>query len=128
MPISKRITSFNKRFVNPLTVRLAGHGSIVNLEHVGRTSGRTFHTPLMAFRQGDAVTIALTYGPDVQWLKNITAAGHCRMQIGGEWLTLGAPHPLDPGEGLTRTPNPQRLLLRRVIKCRNFVELPVLAA
>ena len=128
MPISKRITSFNKRFVNPLTVRLAGHGSIVNLEHVGRTSGRTFHTPLMAFRQGDAVTIALTYGPDVQWLKNITAAGHCRMQIGGEWLTLGAPHPLDASEGLTRTPNPQRLLLRRVIKCRNFIELPVLAA
>ncbi len=127
MPIPQRITSFNRRFLNPLTLHLAGHGSMVELEHVGRTSGRTFRTPLMAFREGDIVTVALTYGPDVQWLKNITAAGGCRMRLRGQWLSLGAPRRLDPAEGLARVPNPQRLLLRTVIRCRDYVALPVLA-
>lgn len=127
MPITRRITTFNKRFLNPLTLRLAGHGSMVDLEHVGRSSGRTFHTPLMAFRDGGIVTVALTYGTDVQWLKNVTAAGGCRMRLGGRWLALGAPRDVEPDTGLSRTPNPQRLLLRRVIKCRDFIELPVLA-
>lgn len=128
MPITRKITSFNKRFLNPLTLRLAGRGSMADLEHVGRTSGRTFHTPLMAFRDGETVTVALTYGPDVQWLKNVTAAGGCRMRLAGQQLTLGAPQVLAAPEGLARMPNPQRLLLRRVIKCRNFIELRVLAA
>ena len=126
MPITSRITGFNRRFVNPVTLRLAGRGSIAELEHVGRVSGRTLHTPLMAFRHGDVVTIALTYGDRVQWLRNITAAGGCRLRLRGEWLTLGAPRRVEAAEGLTRTPYPQRLLLRWPIRCRDFVELPVL--
>jgi deazaflavin-dependent oxidoreductase (nitroreductase family) len=126
MSLPRRVTGFNRRYLNPLTLRLAGHGSMVELEHVGRSSGRIYRTPLMAFRDGDTVTIALTYGPQVQWLKNVTAAGGCRMRLGGERLTLGPPHRLDVDEGLARTPSPQRLALRRLIRCRDFVELPVL--
>ncbi|WP_231494857.1 nitroreductase family deazaflavin-dependent oxidoreductase [Cellulomonas sp. KRMCY2] len=131
-----RITRFNRRFLNPLTVRLAGHGSIVDLEHVGRTSGTRYHTPLMAFRDGadgadgaagGTVTIALTYGPDVQWLRNVRAAGRCRMRMGRRILTLGPPRTLDPDEGLSRVPQPQRALLRWPIRCRDFIELPILA-
>jgi deazaflavin-dependent oxidoreductase (nitroreductase family) len=128
MPISKRITAFNKRFLNPFTLRLAGRGSMGDLEHVGRSSGRRLHTPLMAFRAGPTVTIALTYGPDVQWLRNVRAAGGCRLRLRGEQLTLGAPRSLDPHEGLARIPNPQRLILRRAIRCRDFIELRVLSA
>jgi deazaflavin-dependent oxidoreductase (nitroreductase family) len=128
MPITTRITTFNKRFLNPVMLHLAGLGSMVDLEHVGRTTGRTFHTPLMAFRHGDAITIALTYGPDVQWLKNITAAGTCQMRFGPDRFALGPPHRLDPADGLARTPQPQRFLLHHVIRCRDFIELPVLAA
>jgi deazaflavin-dependent oxidoreductase (nitroreductase family) len=127
MPIKKQIVSFNKRVINPFTLRLAGHGSMADLEHVGRSSGRTFHTPLMAFRDGQTVTVALTYGPDVQWLKNVTAAGGGRMRLRGEHLTLGAPHPLDARAGMARMPNPQRLILRRLIRCRDFVEFQVLS-
>ncbi len=126
MPIPRRITSFNKRFLNPLTLRLAGHGAMADLEHVGRRSGQTYHTPLMAFRDGDTVTVALTYGPDVAWLKNITAAGGCRMRLAGRELVLGGPRVLDAQEGLGRIPNPQRSVLQWAIRCRDFVELPVL--
>ena len=127
MPIPMAITRFNLRFVNPLTLRLAGHGSMVDLEHVGRTSGAVRHTPLLAFRRGDTVTIALTYGPQVQWLKNVRAAGRCRMHIGGQIVTLGAPSDVGPDEGRSRVPQPQRTLLRWPIRCRDYVELPVLA-
>jgi deazaflavin-dependent oxidoreductase (nitroreductase family) len=126
MPIPKQVTRWNKRFLNPLTLRLAGRGSMVELEHVGRVSGRRFRTPLMPFRDGETVTVALTYGPDVQWLANVTAAGRCRMRMAGRWLTLGAPRPLAAAEGLRRMPQPQRVLLRTLIHCREFVALPVL--
>jgi deazaflavin-dependent oxidoreductase (nitroreductase family) len=127
VPIPTGITRFNARFVNPLTLKLAGHGSMVDLEHVGRTSGTVRHTPLMAFRHGDTVTIALTYGPQVEWLKNIRAAGRSRMLIGGQVVTLGAPIPVPPDEGRSRVPQPQRTLLRWPVRCRDYVELPVLA-
>jgi deazaflavin-dependent oxidoreductase (nitroreductase family) len=128
VPITKRITGFNRRFVNPLTRRLAGHGSMVELEHVGRTSGATYRTPLMAFRDGGTVTIALTYGADVQWLKNVTAAGGGRIRIRGEVLRLGAPRRLPEAEALRRMPYPQKALLRWPIRCHDYVELPVLPA
>ena len=45
------------------------------LEHVGRKSGKQYRTPLNVFPTDDGVAILLTYGPDRDWLKNITAAG-----------------------------------------------------
>ena len=127
MALPRGIIGFNTRYLNPLMLKLAGRGPMVDLEHVGRTSGRTFHTPLMAFRSGDTVTIALTYGADVQWLKNIRAAGRCRMRIGGRVLALGPPVTVGTDEALAWIPNPQRTLLRWPIRCHDYVQLPVLS-
>lgn len=126
MPIARGMIRINTRFINPLMLRLAGTGSIVDLEHIGRRTGTVRHTPIMAFRHEDVVTIALTYGPGVAWLANVRAAGGCRMRMGGTILRLGAPRTLDPDEGLARMPQPQRMLLRWPIRCRDYVELPVL--
>lgn len=130
MPIPKAITRFNRNYLNKALIRLAGRGSFVDLEHVGRRSGRVMHTPLMAFRpegSRDTVTIALTYGPNVDWLKNITRAGRCRMRMGDSLLHLGAPTVIPPEVGVARMPQPQRTLLERLIKIEHFIELPVLA-
>lgn len=127
MPIPRAITRFNLRVFNPITLRLAGKGSMVDLEHVGRRSGTVRHTPLMAFRHGEVVTIALTYGPDVEWLKNIRAAGWCRMRIGAGIVRLGEPRSVPPEVALPHISQPQRTLLRWPIRCRDYVELPVLA-
>lgn len=126
MSLPRGIIGFNTRYLNPLMLRFAGRGSMADLEHVGRVSGRTLHTPLMAFRSGDSVTIALTYGADVQWLKNIRAAGGCRMRLGASVLALGPPEPVGTEDALERIPNPQRSLLRWPIRCHDYVELPVL--
>lgn len=61
------------------------------LTHVGRRSGRTYRTPINVFRRGDQYVFALTYGSDVDWLKNIRKAGGCAMRSRGRDVRLGAP-------------------------------------
>ena len=126
MPIPRAVTRFNKKYLNQVLVHLAGHGWFVELEHVGRRSGRTFRIPIMAFDHGDVVTIALTYGSGVDWLANLRAAGGGRMRLRDELLALGAPATLPEAEGRARMPQPPRLLLP-LLGCHDYVEIPVLS-
>jgi deazaflavin-dependent oxidoreductase (nitroreductase family) len=125
MPVPRAVRRFNKHVTNRVLRVLAGHGWFVEVEHVGRRSGRIYRTPIMAFRDGDTVTIALTYGPNVDWLRNVQAAGGCRMHLGKNLLTLGPPVPLSEAEGLGRMPSPPRQMLP-LMGCHDFVELAVL--
>jgi deazaflavin-dependent oxidoreductase (nitroreductase family) len=81
--------AFTNRLTRPLAARLPWFGV---LEHVGRRSGEVRQTPLNAFRRGpDRWVVALTYGPDVQWVRNVLAAGRCRMLVRGRWIGLVEP-------------------------------------
>jgi deazaflavin-dependent oxidoreductase (nitroreductase family) len=126
MPVPKAVTQLNKKYLNRFMIRLAGLGPLVEVEHVGRRSGTVRRAVIMAFRRGDVVTIALTYGPDVDWLKNIRAAGGCRMHLGSRLLTLGPPRTLDAAEGLRRMPLGPRAILP-LLRSEDYIELPVLA-
>jgi deazaflavin-dependent oxidoreductase (nitroreductase family) len=126
MPIPHAVTRLNKKYLNQVLVHLAGHGWFVELEHVGRRSGRTFRIPIMAFDHGDVVTIALTYGSGVDWLANLRAGGGGRMRLRDEMLVLGAPASLPEAEGHARMPQPPRLLLP-ILGCHDYVEIPVLS-
>jgi deazaflavin-dependent oxidoreductase (nitroreductase family) len=127
MALPPSIGRFNKVATNKVLVHLTGHGPFVELEHVGRRSGKVYRVPLMAFRSGDRVTFALTYGPKVDWLRNVRAAAGCRVHLGREILTLGAPVDLSTEVGLSRMPAPARVVLR-LSGVDRFVELPVLSA
>ena len=60
--------------------------------HRGRTSGRRYETPIMVFRHGREVLVALTYGGDhTDWVKNVVAAGGCELRLGGRRYSLGSP-------------------------------------
>lgn len=120
------VTRFNKAVGNKVLIHLAGHGPFVELEHVGRTSGRTYRIPVNAFRTGDRVTFALTYGPKVDWYRNVVAAGGCRIRMGRRWLTLGAPQGLVTAEGMSRMPVIARPILRAA-GVSDFIELPVIS-
>ena len=61
------------------------------LEHVGRRSGKRYRTPLTVFSTDDGVAILLTYGPNRDWLKNLTSAGHGRMQRYGKTFEVTDP-------------------------------------
>jgi deazaflavin-dependent oxidoreductase (nitroreductase family) len=70
LAITNRISS---RFAN----RLPGFGILI---HVGRKSGRVYRTPVNVFRVQEGFLIALTYGQESEWVKNVLAAGGCQLE------------------------------------------------
>jgi hypothetical protein len=75
------------------------------------------------FRHGETYVLALTYGPDVQWVKNVVAAGGCELVTRGRTLRLGAPRLFsDPGRRLM--PAPVRVLLG-LMRVTEFMELQI---
>ena len=71
------IRRMNRAFSNPRAMQTAGtpgaYASIVR--HVGRTSGRDYETPVGAVAIDDGFVIALPYGSQADWLKNVLASG-----------------------------------------------------
>lgn len=62
------------------------------------------------FRDRDDYVFALTYGFDVQWVKNVLAAGSAELQVGSKTVALTDPEPFtDPQRRLM--PRPVRLFL-----------------
>ena len=86
------IRPFTMRVVNPVTRRFAGRlPGFGLLTHVGRTSGRAYVTPINVFRRGDRYLFALTYGSEVQWVRNVLAAGGCTLRTRGRDVRLVEP-------------------------------------
>ena len=86
------IRPFTKRVINPITRRFAGRlPGFAILTHVGRASGSVYLTPINVFRRGDHYLFALTYGSNVDWVKNVLAAGGCDMQTRGRHIKLVEP-------------------------------------
>lgn len=85
---SPRVLSAVKRVsraMKPVVLKSAGTAgaSASVLRHVGRTSGRAYETPVVAVPTGDGFAVALPYGPDTDWLKNLQAAGSATLVTGG---------------------------------------------
>jgi len=85
------------RAVKPLVLRSAGTASSPTavIEHVGRTSGRRYETPVVAAPTEDGFVIALPYGPNTDWLKNVLTAGHAAIRFGGARHDVGHPELVD---------------------------------
>ena len=123
MPFPKQITGINRRVVNPVIRRLAARAPMMAVVvHRGRTSGRTYRAPVLAFVRGQRVTVALTYGADVDWLKNVRAANGCRLIRRGREREATNPRMLATSAGMARMPAPIRLVLR-LSNVTAFVEL-----
>jgi deazaflavin-dependent oxidoreductase (nitroreductase family) len=81
------------RAVKPLVLRRAGSAESPTsvVEHVGRTSGRRYETPVVATEIDGGYAIALPYGPNTDWLKNVVAAGETTLRRGGTVYHLREP-------------------------------------
>jgi len=75
------VAAFNRAVTNRITrrfaVRLPGFGIVI---HAGRMSSRIYRTPVNVFRLPDGFVIALTYGRDSEWVKNVLAAHGCALE------------------------------------------------
>ena len=114
MPIPIAIASFNKKFTNRLTAPFAGHlPGFAVVAHRGRTSGRTYRTPVNVFRHDDDYIFVMTYGPDVDWVRNVEAAGSCDIETRGGVVHLVQPRRfIDPTR--RAVPAPVRTVLRLI--------------
>ena len=102
---------FTIRFVNPVTRLFAGHAPMFGIiEYTGRKSGKEFRTPMNVFRDGSDWIFALTYGSDVQWVKNVIAAGTCHLTSRGKTYELANPR-LFVDASRTVMPTPVRQFL-----------------
>ena len=75
MPIPKEVAVFNKYVTNRFFLIFAGSippFAIVN--HRGRNSSRSYRTPILAFPTKMGFVFALTYGRNVDWVKNLIAS------------------------------------------------------
>lgn len=125
MPAPRWVARANKVGLNRLTAFIApwapGWAVVV---HRGRRSGRTFRTPLWAFRRRGGFVIALTYGSDADWVRNVVAAGGCELETRKRRYRVAAPR-VYRDENATDMPAFIRFMLRRVIKAPEFLSLDV---
>ena len=113
-----------KYTLNPLTARLARtrFGPFVIIRHVGRRSGKTYETPIIARRVTDGFVIELTYGDQVDWYKNVQAAGGCTVVWHGQPYPINHLCPLTPAAGRAAFSTAQQFILR-LLRRHDFVKL-----
>jgi deazaflavin-dependent oxidoreductase (nitroreductase family) len=114
MPIPKFVAAFNKKVTNHATTPFASQlPGFAVVTHRGRRSGQTYRTPVNVFRRGDAYVFALTYGPDVDWVKNVEAAQACDIESRGRTIHLVGPQRFTDPTGRD-VPGPVRAILRLI--------------
>lgn len=91
--VQDAIRRLNRRTINPRQLRTAGRpgarASVV--QHVGRTSGTTYRTPVVAVPIDGGFVIALPYGPGTDWVRNVRAAGAATIEYEGHRVLVERP-------------------------------------
>jgi deazaflavin-dependent oxidoreductase (nitroreductase family) len=65
-----RLNRYPNRIARPLAPYLP---PFLLITHTGRTSGKRYRTPVFGFRTAEGFVIALTYGQDSDWVRNVLA-------------------------------------------------------
>ena|SRR5713101_33982 len=119
-----RIRSFNKHILNKVTRAFASfsRGPFAVIRHVGRRSGKPYETTIMVEPTVDSIVIALTYGPEVDWYRNILAAGHGTLLWHGSIYVIEKPESIDIKTALPAFPRASRLILK-MLGTQHFVSI-----
>jgi len=118
-----RIRIFNKHVTNRVLRWFTrfSHGPFAIIRHVGRRSGKPYETVIWVWQMREGFVIALTYGPGVDWYRNMQAAGGGTVFWHRRFYTVGKPEPIDAETALLAFPAPFRLIFRTFGKQEQFV-------
>ena len=115
MQLPQWLARFNRHVTNPIQRIWAGFlPGFGILEHIGRKSGKTFRTPLNVFPTHDGVAILLSYGPNRDWLKNITAAGGGQIKRQGHTAAFAEPRVVTRAEAAAEVTGLARFAFGRI--------------
>lgn len=122
--LHKRWRIMLKHTLNPLTLRLArsAFGPFSLIRHVGRRSGKQYETPIVVAPLDDGFVVELTYGRNVDWYKNVQAAGGCTLLWHGKDYVINKIEPLDTKMGQAAFPPPARLVFY-LLHLQHFVKM-----
>jgi deazaflavin-dependent oxidoreductase (nitroreductase family) len=112
-----------KRYVNPITRPVAKRlPTFAILTHRGRKTGRSYRTPINVFRRGTEYFFFLTYESDVQWVKDVLAAGSCSIETRGRVVELVEPELITDPE-LRPAPPHVRFVERRIAGATQYLRM-----
>jgi deazaflavin-dependent oxidoreductase (nitroreductase family) len=80
--------------MRPVALRSAGRtgSKTAVVGHIGRKSGRSYRTPVVAVERGkDGFLIALPYDDRTDWLKNVLASGEATVRLDGSEYRVDSP-------------------------------------
>ena len=99
--------------LNRVTSQIArsGYGPFSLIRHVGRKSGRTYETPVILAKVPEGFIAELTYGDNVNWYRNVLAAGGCVVVHHRVEYRVTAVEPCNAQRGLSAYPAPFRIVL-----------------
>lgn len=115
-PAARRVVRrFNRAVVNPRMLKTAGtpgaYASVIT--HVGRRTGQTHRTPVVAEPTEDGFVIALPYGMTSDWVRNVLASGSATITREGATCAVERPEVLPLGELVECFPQKDRRSLER---------------
>lgn len=112
--VQDHVRVFNKRLLNPFTLRLAGRPGVPYgvVRHVGRKSGRRYDTPVLVSVVDDQFVVPLPYGTDVDWYRNVRSADECAVIHDGSAYRAESPRLVSPSAVPSAFPDWQEALIR----------------
>ena len=112
MHIPRFMRDVNRVVTNPLMMTFAGLvPPLAIVHHVGRKSGKHYRTPVVAFTTKDGFVIPMTYGRDVDWARNLVAAGGGEIERMGSRAAFRKPRIVDSKTANSHLPAAVRLPL-----------------
>ena len=113
-PVLNAIRRFNRNVGNPRQMATAGspgaYASVIR--HVGRTSGQEYETPIGAIATEEGFVVALPYGANADWLKNLLASGSANIVDEGSTYRVDQPEVVAMAEAIDDFPPKERRMLR----------------
>jgi deazaflavin-dependent oxidoreductase (nitroreductase family) len=92
-PVLNTVRRLNRAVLNPRQMESAGtpgaYASIIR--HTGRATGRTYETPVGVVALDGGLAIALPYGTQADWVRNVLASGSAAIMHEGSTFAVDRP-------------------------------------
>lgn len=111
---------------NRVAVHLAGRRWFplwAVLRHRGRKSGRPYSVPIAVLSTESTFVIALPWGRDTDWVRNVLAAGHCTIRWKGVDYECSEPAFVGVDAALAAARGVTRRILQRMDFPHGFIQL-----
>ena len=123
MPLPRVLARFNRKVANPVLRLVAGRlPPFAIVSHRGRVTGRDHATPVWAFGTEDGLVVALLYGANSDWVRNVLVAGRATVERSGTARDYSQPRLVGRDEGLRLIPAVARMPFR-LVRTRDFLRL-----